>query len=123
MMLVSFESSTDGQLQMFADVAAPILRYLHKAPAPRGVMTFDELPGLLAALKSLRDGAGAATVLSGDAHAAADIEANQVPVSLRQRVTPLIELMQHTLTHEGYLLWQAPPGFGSGADPRGSGAS
>lgn len=122
-MLVSFESSTDGHLQMFADVASPILRYLNKTPAPRGVMTLDELPALLAALKQLRDGADAATVLAGDAHAAADIEAHQIPVSLRQRVAPLIELMQHTLAHEGYLLWRAPPGFGSGAETGPGGPS
>jgi hypothetical protein len=112
-MLVTFESSTDGHLQMFADVALPILRYLHKQPSPRGVMTLVELPTLLAALQRLRDGAGAAAVLAGDAHAAADIEAREVPVSLRQRVTPLIELMQHTIANEGYLFWNAPADFGA----------
>ena len=117
-MLVSFESSTDGQLQMFADVAAPLLAYLRKTPAPRGVMTAEELPELLATLRRLRDGSGPAAPLNGDAHAAADIDANEVPVSLRQRVAPLIDLMQRTLDNEGYLLWRAPPEFGGEASGR-----
>ncbi|HEY5764164.1 MAG TPA: DUF1840 domain-containing protein [Rhodocyclaceae bacterium] len=112
-MLVSFESSTDGQLQMFADVAAPLLRYLRKTPAPRGVITAEELPELLAALQRLRDGSDRAAPLDGDAHAAADLDANEIPVSLRQRVAPLIELMQRTMGNEGYLMWRAPPDFGS----------
>lgn len=117
-MLVSFESSTDGQVQMFADVAAPLLEYLRKTPAPSGVMTAEELPDLLDSLCRLRDGSGRTAPLPGDAHAAADLDANEVPVSLRQRVAPLIELMQRTIDNEGYLLWRAPPDFGSAASGR-----
>ena len=78
-MLVKFVSSTDGALQMFADVAAPILQYLGKAPAAR------------------------------------EAAEHEIPVSLRQRVTPLIDLLRHTAAHEGYLLWEAPQDFGGAA--------
>lgn len=111
-MLVRLLSSTDGQLQMFADVAGPLLRVLGKTPAPRGVITLEELPAMLELLEALRAGAGQGEVLAGDAHAQADLAAHELPVSLRQRLTPMIELMRRTLDNEGYLLWEAPPGFG-----------
>jgi hypothetical protein len=110
-MLVKFLSSTDGQLLMFADVAAPILRHLGKSPAPRGVLAADELPALLAALIGLRDGTPGGEPLPGDAHAAAAAAAHEIPVSLRQRVAPLIDLLQRTVDDEGYVLWEAPEDF------------
>jgi hypothetical protein len=112
-MLVKFVSSTDGAMLMFADVAAPLLRFLGKTPAPRGVFAADEVPRLLAALVALHDGTPGGALLDGDAHAAREAAAHEVPVSLRQRVAPMIELLRHTAAHEGYLLWEAPPGFGS----------
>lgn len=118
-MLVKFVSSTDGALQMFADVAAPILEYLGKAPTARGVITAAEVPEMLTALVALRDGAALRAPLPGDQHAEREAAEHEVPVSLRQRVTPLIDLLRHTAAHEGYLLWEAPQDFG-GAAPRSS---
>lgn len=122
-MLVKFVSSTDGALQMFADVAAPILKYIGKVPAARGVITAAEVPEVLAALLALRDGAAQREPLPGDQHAAREAAEHEIPVSLRQRVTPLIDLLRYTTEHEGYLLWEAPQEFGDARAAAGGGAS
>lgn len=107
-MLVKFQSSTAGEIMMFAETARTLLGVLKKECTARGVITLAQLPDEIALLR-------AALALEPRAAAVSDV-ANQdgdLPVGFRQRATPFLELLERTLSGEGYLLWEAPTDFGA----------
>lgn len=106
-MLVKFQSSTSGEVMMFADNARTLLGVLEKECTARGVITFEELPDEIARLRAAieRD--------RSSGRPAEEAEPGQeLPVGFKQRAAPFLEMMERTLRREGYVLWQAPADFG-----------
>jgi len=115
-MLVTFNSSTSGQLLMFSEVAHRLFAILGKSGTARGVFTTEQLPQAIAKLK----GAVSDERASGKPDAKAqgkrdDLEddgtAQEAVIGLAQRAYPLIELMERTSKEEGFILWEAAGDF------------
>lgn len=115
-MLVTFHSSTSGEIMMFAESARVILGILAKDCTARGVITEAELPTAISALRGAmqqrRGQPAEATPASGKGDAG---DAGQeLPIGFAQRATPFVELLERTLGDEGYVMWQASADFGAG---------
>lgn len=108
-MLVKFNSSTAGEILMFADAARRLLDIAGKDASARGVFTAEQLP---AAIAALRRAVSEAKPLP-DAEDLDEDEERRAPppVGLAQRAYPLIDLMERTLKDDGYLLWEAAQDF------------
>lgn len=105
-MLVKFQSSTSGEIMMFAETARTLLGVLKKECTSRGVITLEQLPGEIALLRAAveRDHRTGRTGDEAD-------NADELPVGFSQRATPFLELLQRTLKREGYVMWEAPGEF------------
>ena len=110
-MLVKFNSSTSGQIMMFAPAASQLLEIVQKECTARGVITTEQLPDAIARLRAAvagdRPSAPPDNKESQDDKAADD----GPPVGLGQRAYPLIELLEWTRKEDGFLLWEAAKDF------------
>ncbi len=102
-MLIKFQSEA-GTLTMFDDVAVPLLKLMgHSGAVPSAIMP-EDIP---AALEKLR--AAVATHPDAPEPAAAkrsDLEEGELPVSLKQRAFPLIELLERAASRECEVVWR-----------------
>lgn len=105
-MLVKFQSSTSGEIMMFAETARTLLGVLKKECTSRGVITLEQLPAEIALLRAAveRDHSAGGAAESAD-------QGQELPVGFSQRATPFLELLQRTLKREGYVMWEAPGDF------------
>ena len=113
-MLVTFSSSTSGQLMMFAPTARQMLEIIGKECAAKGVIMSDQLPAaidrLRAAVAAARGPAASPPARSTDDEGD-DENKEETPVGLGQRAYPLIELLEWTRQEEGFVLWEAAKDF------------
>jgi hypothetical protein len=101
MALVVFRSRAASEIVMFADVAHRLLELAGKAVAERGVITSDQIDG---ALEGLLRAVAQEKAAGGDATAPEDGSAT-VPVSLRQRAFPLIEMLRAAQKRQVDVTW------------------
>lgn len=100
-MLVKFESKA-GTLMMFGDVAIPLLKLMgHTGTVPSAILP-EDIPAALERLKAAV--AGRPDAPAPGKGAAPD--EGEVPVSLRQRAFPLIELLERAATLDCEVLWR-----------------
>lgn len=109
-MLVTFKSRAAGDVLMFGDVAKRVLALIGKDGSAPGIVTVEQLPATIAALREAVEAAKAA-----DAAAPADRERQQEEagtvdrhetVSLARRIPPLLEQMQYSLAEETPVVWE-----------------
>lgn len=101
MALVVFRSRAAAEIYMFAESARRIFEIIGKADAPRGVITADEVPVVLARLQAAVDAERAqlkeAAADAEEADRRGD-EAQAPPapraISLGQRAYPLLEMLR-----------------------------
>jgi hypothetical protein len=114
-MLVTFNSSTSGQILMFADAARRLFNIVGKEGTARGVFTAEQLPGAIEKLKNAvaaEKASAAQNVKPQDAGDPGDEEkAKNAGIGLAQRAHPLIELMERTHQEEGFVMWEAASDF------------
>jgi hypothetical protein len=107
-MLVRF-STRNGQVTMFGDAAATLLKLLGHSGTIPGAIVNAELPAALARLKGgiERDGHTPAPEPGAKPATAEEIDADprRAPVTLRMRATPLIELIEDAIARGGDLMW------------------
>ncbi len=102
-MLVKFDSDV-GTLTMFGDVAVKLLKSMgHTGAVPSAILP-EDIPAALARLK-------AAAATQPDAAAAPHCKAagepeNELPVSLKQRAFPLIELLERAAKRKCEVVWR-----------------
>lgn len=87
-MLVTFSSRAGSDVMMFGEVAHKLMEIMGKTVADKGVITVEQLPG---AIEKLRAAMAAAKPA---ADAAANDDDSLPPVSLGQRIAPLLELLE-----------------------------
>lgn len=105
-MLVRFDSNVAGEMLMFADVARRLLTLAGKECTARGVITREQIPGIVERLR-------AAATADRAAQAPASDEEDPNVVSLGRRAQPFIELLELTARRdEGFILWEAARDFG-----------
>ena len=98
MSLVVFRSKAAGEIFMFAETARRIFEIVGKDPAPRGVITSDQVPDALArltaAVEAEKEAVRAAQREADEAERRGDEAAGQRAISLGQRAFPLIEMLR-----------------------------
>jgi hypothetical protein len=99
-MLIKFYSKV-GAFTMFGDVGVKLLKTMGQSGALPGAIRPDDIPAAVARLKGL-------VSESGGEPAGAEEEDNgeTVPVTLRQRAFPLIELLERAATEDCEVLWK-----------------
>ncbi len=119
-MLVKFNSSTSGQIMMFAPAARQLLEILHKDCTARGVITTEQLPDAIARLRQAVADGGASPAEAVPAQTTTpaknddsndDQGVDGAPIGLAQRTFPLIELLEWTRKEDGFILWEAAKDF------------
>jgi hypothetical protein len=101
MALVVFRSRAASEVIMFADAAHRLLELAGKPVAERGVITAAQIDDVLARLQQAVEDDKAA----GAAAAPADDPAASVPVTLRQRAFPLIEMLRAAQKRQVDVTW------------------
>lgn len=121
-MLVTINSSTSGDMIMFADHLRRLFDIIGKECTARGVFTCEQLPEAIARLKAaIAEEKQALIEAERQAHEAGlepedeiaeDDEYLSGPgIRLGQRATPLLHLMEWTLKEKGFILWEAAHDF------------
>lgn len=111
-MLYKFKSPATADVIMLRDSAEEILKVIGKTPGATGIVTVEQIPGAVAALRAeiQRREAGA------PAQHTHDEVANQVrdeaaahgadePISLRRRAAPFIEMLERSAADGKDVVW------------------
>jgi hypothetical protein len=98
-MLVRFDSKV-GTITMFGDVAKKLLRLMGQTGAMPGAILAQDIP---TALERLRHGVSGQTEKSA---ARTKDEDAELPVNMRQRAFPLIELLERAAKENADVIWE-----------------
>lgn len=97
-MLYEFKSRATGSVIMTKPVAEWILGIVGKTPGRTGIITVDQMPGAVTALRRAIDAEKQAQREDATADAGAEADATEgddgYPVSLARRAFPFIELLE-----------------------------
>lgn len=110
-MLVTFTSSTSGEILMFSQMARRLFEIIGKTGSARGVFTKEQLPD---AIEKLRQAVAAEKAEPDKPEEEdRDIENDQQTsdIDLAQRAHPFIELLESTRKEDGYVMWHAANDF------------
>jgi len=122
-MLVRLTSSTSGEMIMFAEHARLLFEIVGKACTARGVFALEQLPEAIHKLKHAvheeklalheieRKARETGAEENEEEKNDEDHKAGRAGISLGQRATPLIHLMEWTHKEEGFILWETDPDF------------
>ncbi len=101
--MITFRSEVGPDIMMFDDVAHRMMELMGKDKTERGVVTVDQLPDAIARLKTA---AAADRTAHGDPLDDEDEESEVArPVGLAQRIVPLIELLEISLSRHKPVTW------------------
>jgi hypothetical protein len=108
-MIITFRSKAGPDITMFGDVARRLLAIIGKDAGERGVVTCEQLPAAIAALKAAMD---------ADKKARAGKSPEQLPafepaengemrpyVNLASRALPLLDLFERSLRRDQPVTW------------------
>lgn len=121
-MLVRMNSSTAGEMVMFAEHVRRLFDIIGKECTARGVFTCEQLPEAITRLKeAVAEENLALKAAERQAHeeglepedeAVVDEEYRSgAGIHLGQRAAPFIHLMEWTLKEKGFILWEAAHDF------------
>lgn len=114
-MLVTFTSSTSGEIMMFAETARRLFEIISKTCSALGVITEKQLPEAIEKLqRAVLTEKNEVGEESQHLNKSSDDEDPKTPsIGLAQRAYPLIELMERTRIMGGFVMWRAAQDFGS----------
>lgn len=102
-MIVTFKSKASGDVIMFGDAAHALMKVMGKDPDPQGIITPEQLPGAIAALKAvIEEGRNQP---GPDEEEEAEKPAMTRHVSHAQRAVPLLELLEWSLKKNTPVVW------------------
>ena len=107
-MIVTFQSPASGDVIMFGDVAKRMMELMGKNVTDQGIVTAEQLPDALARLRAAvaADKANRTGNDDEESDNAQHGGRNAGPnVSLTQRATPLIELLEWSLKKKKPVTW------------------
>lgn len=102
-MLFEFRSRATGTITMTSKTGAEILRIIGKSPDPTGIITVAQIPDAIAALKQAADNEPPPPPET--ARPQDDDSPREPFVSLRQRVFPLIEMLEQAKAADVDVTW------------------
>lgn len=98
-MIYKFRSKATGDTLMLGPQGDQVMSILGREPSPKGIIEPQAMPAAIAALQQ-------AAEADAERRAQADPEAVQrEPVSLRQRVWPLVEMMRAAHAANEPIVW------------------
>ena len=101
--MITFRSDVGPDIMMFDDVAHRMMELMGKEHGGRGVVTVEQLPQAIARLKTA---AALDKARRGDPLNDEDEESESArPIGLAQRATPLIELLEISLSRQKPVTW------------------
>jgi len=106
-MLITFKSGAAADVIMFGDAARTLLKVLGKDPNDdKGIVTVEQLPGAIAALKSAIE---ENRHHHDDGKDGSDEDENPrgmgAPVSFAQRAWPLLDMLEYSLKEHKPVTW------------------
>jgi hypothetical protein len=102
-MIVTFKSKASGDVIMFGEAAHALMKIMGKDPDPKGIITPEQLPGAIAALKAaIAESRGEGGPNEDDE---ADKPAMAQHVTLAQRAIPLLELLEWSQKKNTPVVW------------------
>ena len=105
-MLYKFRSKATGDLVMTGVVGDAILRLLGRDPAPQGIFTVVQMPGLVQALEAaVADEERQRAEMEAAARAEGRTPPPRPGVGLRQRAWPLIEMLKRAQAAGHDIVW------------------
>ncbi len=108
-MIVTFQSKASGDVIMFGDVAHKMMEIMGKEAGDQGIVTVEQLPEALARLNAAiaadREANKAAAEEDRPQFELAADGSRRPYVSLGQRATPLVELLQWSLKKKVPVVW------------------
>lgn len=121
-MLVRMNSSTSGEMIMFAEHARKLFDIIGKDCTARGVFTCEQLPEAISRLKTAVSADNQAVRIAERQAREGGIDPEEeamedeefkagIGVHLGQRAAPLMHLMEWTLKEKGFILWEADRDF------------
>ena len=103
-MTFKFKSQATGELLMLSAHAQALLKHIGKSCDPKGILTPEEMPAALAALRSLPldelSEEGASAKQDGD-----DEQPDANAVDLRRRAWPLIQMIEAAQAAKEPIVW------------------
>ncbi|MCP5265810.1 MAG: DUF1840 domain-containing protein [Burkholderiaceae bacterium] len=106
-MIYDFKSRATGTVTMLQSVAEHLLEIIGKTPGPKGIITVDQMPAAVVALRTAIEAdrhRASAPANAPDGTEAAQDDAEQV-VSLEQRAFPLIEMLEQAHSAGKDITW------------------
>lgn len=101
-MIVTFKSKAAGDVIMFGESAHQLMKIMGKDPDSQGIITAEQLPAAIAALKGVIE---ESRRQSGPDDEDADKPAIAQHVSLAQRAVPLLELLEWAHKKNAPVMW------------------
>ncbi|WP_018412730.1 DUF1840 domain-containing protein [Methyloversatilis thermotolerans] len=106
-MIVTFKSRATADTLMFGENAEQLLQAIGKPFEARGIITLEQLPAAIAALK-----AAVAASRETERSVAEDDDEDRppamlMPVSLAQRAAPLVEQLERSLQAGEPVIWES----------------
>lgn len=102
-MIVTFKSKAAGDVIMFGESAHQLMKVMGKDPDPQGIITAEQLPAAIAALKGVIEEGRRQPGANDDEDA--DKPAMAQHVSLAQRAVPLLELLEWAHRKNAPVMW------------------
>lgn len=96
--MIVFQSEVGADVMMFDEVAQRMMELMGKEKSVRGVVTVEQMPEAIAALR-------AAIAQDKATHGGDEGEEAAPRVSLTQRAVPLIELLEISLARGKPVMW------------------
>lgn len=106
-MLFEFRSSATGTIVMTSKVGTEVLAIIGKDPEPKGIITVAQIPAAIAALQQAADREPPPPPEAAQPDPAGDEDdtPREAFVSLKQRVFPLIEMLERAHAAEVDVTW------------------
>jgi hypothetical protein len=106
-MIITFKSPAAGDVIMFGDIARRMIELMGKDVTDKGIVTVEQLPDALARLRAAvaADKASRAGRNEDEDDERGNGRNAAPPVSLTQRATPLIELLEWSLKRQKPVTW------------------
>jgi hypothetical protein len=103
-MLYKFKSRAAADLILLEPQGRQILQIIGKTPGPTGIVTVAQIPAAIAALEAAVAAEEALPPVNETGDEAAEQERAEA-VRLRQRVTPLIEMLRRSAAEQVDVVW------------------
>ncbi|MCZ2497251.1 DUF1840 family protein [Xylophilus sp. Kf1] len=106
--MLKFKSRATAEVILLETSAQQVLRIIGKEPGPQGIITVDQIPDAVAALRqAVADHEAQPDVAEslGDHHHGEDHIHSDGNVSLRRRVAPFIDMLNRSLAERQDVVW------------------